>query len=175
MCPDILKTLRTWLAHRARAYCEWPIIRRSYRRQFTSQGGGTGGLPADVCFDRRPTRDEAVAVAESLLPDRDIPPDERSVAAKDDSQMYREASRVDGREKNWLTPSLWTGLVPYYGPVWTTLLGTPAEIADALLEYKKIGVTQFIMSGWPELDQVVAFGRDVVPLVRQVEAQEGLG
>ena len=125
-----------------------------------------------MCVLSRPTRDEAVAVAESLLPERDIPREERSIAAKDDSQMYREASRLDG--KNWLTPSLWTGLVPYYGPVWTTLLGSPAEIAEALLEYKRIGVTQFIMSGWPELDQVVAFGRDVVPLVRQAEAQTGL-
>lgn len=122
-----------------------------------------------MCVLSRPTRDEAVAVAESLLPERDIPREERSIVAKDDSQMYREASKLDGRERNWLTPSLWTGLVPYYGPVWTTLLGTPAEIAEALLEYKKIGVTQFIMSGWPELDQVVAFGRDVVPLVRAQE------
>ena len=124
-----------------------------------------------MCVLSRPTRDEAVAVAESLLPERDIPREERSIAAKDDSQMYREASSVDGQGKNWLTPSLWTGLVPYYGPVWTTLLGTPAEIAESLLEYKRIGVTQFIMSGWPELDQVVAFGRDVVPLIRQAEEQ----
>src|SRR6266850_590703 len=110
-----------------------------------------------MCVLSRSTRDEAVAVAESLLPEYDIPKEERSIAAKDDSQMYREASRVDGQGKNWLTASLWTGLVPYYGPVWTTLLGTPGEIADALLEYKKIGVTQFIFSGWPEVDQVVAF------------------
>lgn len=126
-----------------------------------------------MCVVSRPTRDEAISVAESLLPEREIPEEERSIAAKDDSQMYREASFV-GQGKNWLTPSLWTGLVPYYGPVWTTLLGTPLEIAEALLEYKNIGVTQFIMSGWPELDQVVAFGRDVVPLVREAEAQQGL-
>lgn len=127
-----------------------------------------------MCVLSRPTRDEAVAVAESLLPDRDIPLEERSIAAKDDSQMYREAKRSGGQGTNWLTRSLWTGLVPYYGPVWTTLLGSPVEIAETLLEYKKIGVTQFIMSGWPELDQVVAFGRDVVPLVRQAEARQGL-
>jgi alkanesulfonate monooxygenase len=54
-----------------------------------------------------------------------------------------------------------------------TLLGTPAEIADALLEYKALGVTQFIISGWPELDTVVAFGRDVLPLVRERE-REGM-
>ena len=92
---------------------------------------------------------------------------------KDDSQMYREASAVEDRGNNWLTRSLWTGLVPYYGPVWTALVGTPEEIAAALLDYKRIGVTQFIMSGWPELDTVVTFGRDVLPLVREAEARFG--
>ena len=70
---------------------------------------------------------------------------------------------------HWLSDSLWTGLVPHYGPVWTTLLGTAADLANAFLAYKAIGVTQFIMSGWPELDEVVTFGREVLPLVRAAE------
>src|SRR6202140_4841871 len=102
-----------------------------------------------MCVVCRPTRAEAVGVAEPLLPEHDIPKPERSIAVKDDSQMYREASAA-GEKGNWLTRSLWTGLVPYYGPVWTTLVGTPSEIAVALLEYKEIGITQFIMSGGPE-------------------------
>ena len=122
-----------------------------------------------VCVLCRPTREEAVSVAQSLLPERDIPKSERTIAVKDDSQMYREASAVADRGDNWLTRSLWTGLVPYYGPVWTALVGTPEEIAAALVEYRDIGVTQFIMSGWPELDTVVTFGRDVLPLVREAE------
>jgi alkanesulfonate monooxygenase len=121
-----------------------------------------------LCILPRPTREEAISVAESMLPQGDIPKKERRIAEKDDSQMYREAQTA-GDSSNWLTRSLWTGFVPYYGPVWTTLLGTPAEIAGALLEFKAIGVTQFIMSGWPELDTVVAFGRDVLPLVREGE------
>jgi alkanesulfonate monooxygenase len=122
-----------------------------------------------MCVLSRPTREEAVSVAESLLPDRDGPAPQRSIAAKDDSQMYGESSALAGRGNNWLAGSLWAGLVPYHGPVWTTLLGTPKEIAGALIEYKEIGVTQFIMSGWPEVDEVVAFGRDVLPLVRRAE------
>jgi len=105
------------------------------------------------------------------LPERPIPESEGIVAVKDDSQMYREASARAGGENNWITRSLWAGLTPHYGPVWTTLLGTPREIADALLEYKSIGATQFIMSGWPEVDEVVTFGRDVLPLVRKAEQQ----
>jgi len=124
-----------------------------------------------VCVLCRNTREEAVAVAESLLPQRHIPKKERSIAMKDDSQMHREATEVEAGANSWLTCSLWTGLVPYYGPVWTALVGTPEEIAAALLDYKSIGVTQFILSGWPELDEVVTFGRDVLPLVREGERQ----
>jgi alkanesulfonate monooxygenase len=122
-----------------------------------------------MCVICRPTREEAVSVAESLLPEREIARQDRHVAVNDDSVMYREAAAISQGADKWLTRSLWTGLVPYYGPVWTTLLGTPAEIAEALLDYKRIGVTQFIMSGWPEFDEVIIFGREVVPLVRQAE------
>jgi alkanesulfonate monooxygenase len=78
--------------------------------------------------------------------------------------MSREGKRIKSDE-HWLNRSLWTGLVPHYGPVWTTLLGTPREIADVLLEYERIGVTEFIISGWPEVDTVDVFGREVLPLL----------
>lgn len=117
----------------------------------------------------RPTREEAVNAAESLLPeDRQ----ENTTRLKDDSQMYREGAAV-ARDAYWLNRSLWAGLVPHYGPVWTTLLGSPRELADAFLAYKHIGVSEFIISGWPEVDEVDIFGRDVLPLIRQAEAQVG--
>ena len=113
----------------------------------------------------RRTREEAVRAAESLLPDDEK---ESTTALKDDSQMYKEGAAV-ARDACWLSRSLWAGLVPHYGPVWTTLLGSPDELAEAILEYKRIGVSQFIMSGWPEVDEVAAFGREVLPLVREAE------
>jgi len=48
-------------------------------------------------------------------------------------------------------------------------LGTPKELADAFLEYKRIGVSEFIISGWPEVDEVDIFGEEVLPLVRDAE------
>jgi alkanesulfonate monooxygenase len=113
----------------------------------------------------RPTREEAIRNAQSLLPDDK---NESITTLKDDSQMYRE--RPAGSSGGyWLNQSLWAGLAPYYGPVWTTLLGSPRELAEAFLAYKRIGVTEFIMSGWPELDEAVIFGREVLPLIREAE------
>jgi alkanesulfonate monooxygenase len=117
------------------------------------------GVCLRLCLVCRPTREEAVEVAYSLLPEDK---QESTTTLKDDSQMYREGSNGD-----WLNRSLWTGLVPHYGPVWTTLLGSPQELAEAFLEYERIGVTEFIISGWPEVDTVNVFGREVLPLIRK--------
>lgn len=80
-----------------------------------------------------------------------------------------------GTEAFWLNSSLWAGLVPHYGPVWTALLGTPQELADAFLKYKEIGVSEFILSGWPEIDELEIFGKEVLPLVRRAEIGAAAG
>ena len=133
-----------------------PIVERARNR----------GL--DVCLRMgllcRPTHEEAVSAVQSLLPtDRN----ESTTKLKDDSQMYREGKNI--KVDHWLTDCLWTGLVPHYGPVWTTLLGTPIEIAEALLEYGRMGVSQFIISGWPEVETVDTFGREIMPYIREYE------
>jgi len=122
------------------------------------------GMCLRCCLLCRPTREEAIEVAQSLLP-QDAR--ESTTTLKDDSQMYREGNELKS-DAFWPRPWLWTGLVPHYGPVWTTMLGTPDELAAAFLEYKRIGVTEFIISGWPEIDTVDVFGREILPRINQV-------
>jgi alkanesulfonate monooxygenase len=47
-------------------------------------------------------------------------------------------------------------------------------VASAILEYKRAGVTHFIFSGWPKLEAMLRFGREVLPLVRELERKEML-
>lgn len=124
------------------------------------------GVCLRACLICRPTREEAVAVGQSLIPSGDVGGQGETVRLKDSSVMHA-AARAGG--EHWLSPSLWTGLVPYYGPVWTTLLGTPDQLADTLLDYARIGVTEFILSGWPEVDTIDCFGSEVLPRVRRQE------
>lgn len=119
-----------------------------------------------LCVICRPTREGAQAVIDELLADP-VVTSPSGVLPRDDSQMYREAAE---RAASWLDARLWAGLAGVRGPVWTTLVGTPDEVAAALLEYGRLGVTQFILSGWPELDELEMFGREVIPRVRAAEA-----
>jgi alkanesulfonate monooxygenase len=84
--------------------------------------------------------------------------DSRSIAA-----VYRSA------EQEWLAPCLWTGAVRTHGAPSIALVGSYDEIAASLLEYGSLGVTQFILSGWPKLETMLCFGQEVIPRVRAKE------
>ena len=49
---------------------------------------------------------------------------------------------------------------------------SPEDLARCFLEYKRIGVGQFIISGWPEIAEVDTFGREVLPRVREAERHQ---
>lgn len=121
-----------------------------------------------LCVVCRPTREEALAAAQGLLPPEDIGRQERGILSSSDSQTLKEALAV-ADNVGWLNRHLWAGLVPYYGSSAITLVGTPEDLTQAFLEYKEIGVTQFIIAGWPKLDEMIIFGRDVLPLIREAE------
>ncbi len=124
-----------------------------------------------TCLICRPTRDEAIEVIEDLLEEEHIAATVPKVPVRNDSRMYREAATA-ANETGWLSPTIWTGFAPYFGPVWTTLVGTPEDLARCFLEYKRIGVGQFIISGWPEIAEVDTFGREVLPRVREAERHQ---
>lgn len=124
-----------------------------------------------LCVVCRPTHEEALAAAEALLPSDEIGREERGILTRSDSKTLKDALAA-ADNVGWLNKNLWAGLVPYYGSSAMTLVGSPNELAQAFLDYKRIGVTQFIISGWPKLDEMMIFGREVLPLVRRAEEQE---
>lgn len=118
-----------------------------------------------LCVICRPTRDEAIAAAHAMLPDEETEKQERRILTSSESQTLKQALAV-ADEVGWLNQNLWAGLVPFYGSSSITLVGSPEELASAFLAYGEIGITQFIISGWPKLEEMMIFGREVIPLVR---------
>ncbi|PTQ07453.1 alkanesulfonate monooxygenase [Sphingomonas oleivorans] len=80
-------------------------------------------------------------------------------------QTAAQGYRVDKR--------LWTGLAAVGGAQGnsTGLVGTPEQVADALLDYYDIGIDHFLIRGFEPLDDAIAYGRDLIPLVRELVAQ----
>lgn len=120
----------------------------------------------------RPTRDEAMAAAAELLADagdnaRRV---HRDFARRSDSVAFRSTYALAEGDESWLTPTLWTGAVPYLGAPAIALVGSYDEVAAALLDYGRVGVSQFLFIGWPDYDQMTRFGAEVLPRVRRLEA-----
>ncbi len=53
----------------------------------------------------------------------------------------------------------------------TALVGTPAQVAEALLEYYDLGVTTFLIRGFDPLGDAWEYGRALLPLTRQLIAE----
>ncbi len=68
-----------------------------------------------------------------------------------------------------LDKRLWTGVAAITGASGnsTGLVGTPEQVADAMLDYHDLGVSTFLIRGFDPLEDAIAYGRDLIPLVRE--------
>ena len=64
---------------------------------------------------------------------------------------------------------LWYGITRLTGPGGnsTALVGTPEQVVDSLLAYRELGVDTFLIRGFDPLGDVVDWGRELVPLLRE--------
>ncbi len=71
-----------------------------------------------------------------------------------------------------LDKRLWTGIAGLLGAQGnsTALVGTPEQVADALLDYHDLGITTFLIRGFDPLEDAIAYGRDLLPLTRHLIA-----
>ena len=53
----------------------------------------------------------------------------------------------------------------------TALVGTPEQLADALLDYHDLGITTFLIRGFDPLEDAIGYGRDLLPLRRDLIAR----
>ncbi|MHA7274324.1 dimethylsulfone monooxygenase SfnG [Arthrobacter sp. TMT4-20] len=86
------------------------------------------------------------------------------------------ASTKDG--KGMWADSSFEDLIQYNDGFKTQLIGTPEQIAERIVEYKKIGVNLMLTCYLHFQEEVEAFGKDILPIVRELEAdlarKEGL-
>ncbi|MHA7154582.1 dimethylsulfone monooxygenase SfnG [Arthrobacter sp. TMN-50] len=93
-----------------------------------------------------------------------------------DAVQEAGASTKDG--KGMWADSSFEDLIQYNDGFKTQLIGTPEQIAERIVEYKKIGVNLMLTCYLHFQEEVEAFGKNVLPIVRELEAdlarKEGL-
>lgn len=66
-----------------------------------------------------------------------------------------------------IAPNLWAGVGLVRGGAGTALVGSHEEVADRLAEYAKLGISHFILSGYPHLEEAYWFGEGVLPILER--------
>jgi alkanesulfonate monooxygenase len=66
-----------------------------------------------------------------------------------------------------VAPNLWAGVGLARGGAGTALVGSHEEVADRIEEYAALGISEFVLSGYPHLEEAYWFGEGVMPVLCQ--------
>lgn len=91
--------------------------------------------------------------------------------ARGGPQQSEGARRLlaDAAQGDIVDERLWTAIARETGgrSNTTSLVGTPEQVADALLQYHALGIDTFLIRGFDPLADVIGYGRELLPLVRE--------
>jgi len=119
----------------------------------------------------RDTAAEAWAQAQRLLDGLDPAAIERAQAVQraSGSEGQRRMAALHGGRTDALevAPNLWAGIGLVRGGAGTALVGSHEEVADRIAEYYHLGIGEFILSGYPHLEEAYQVGEGVTPVLRR--------
>jgi alkanesulfonate monooxygenase len=78
------------------------------------------------------------------------------------ADLHGGVLRADARELE-VHPGLWSGVGLLRGGAGTAFVGSHAEVADLIEEYHAVGIEEFVLSGYPHLEEAFWFGEGVRP------------
>ncbi|MBE7194465.1 LLM class flavin-dependent oxidoreductase [Gordonia polyisoprenivorans] len=131
----------------------------------------TFGIRAHVIT--RDTREEAWTEARKLVSRMDPALIElaRQRLSQSESEGQRRQLALNADLDNLeVYPGLWAGYGLVRPGAGTAFVGSHAEVADLIAQYRAIGIDHFILSGQPHIEEAFWFAEGVAPLVRSVSA-----
>src|SRR5579863_7477371 len=82
-------------------------------------------------------------------------------------QRMRALHGSGDRRQLEVYPNLWAGVGLVRGGAGTSLVGSHEEVADLIEQYADLGITEFILSGYPHLEEAYWFGEGVLPILER--------
>jgi alkanesulfonate monooxygenase len=118
----------------------------------------------------RDTSEEAWAEADRLVAGLDPAQIEAAQAklARSQSEGQRRMVALHGGRTDALevAPNLWAGVGLVRGGAGTALVGSHEEVADRIAEYHDLGIDEFVLSGYPHLEEAYRVGEGVASELR---------
>ncbi|EPJ1623490.1 TPA: FMNH2-dependent alkanesulfonate monooxygenase [Providencia stuartii] len=122
----------------------------------------------------RETEQEAIDAANRLIShidDETIAKAQSVFSRMDSAGQKRMQSLHSGSKDNlFIAPNLWAGIGLVRSGAGTALVGDPQQVAARIREYQSFGISKFIFSGYPHLDEAHQFAELVMPLLVDKEA-----
>jgi alkanesulfonate monooxygenase len=89
-------------------------------------------------------------------------------ASESEGQQRMRALHNSGDRRDLeVYPNLWAGVGLVRGGAGTSLVGSHEEVANLIEEYAGVGITEFILSGYPHLEEAYWFGEGVLPILEK--------
>ncbi|GGZ92146.1 alkanesulfonate monooxygenase [Streptomyces spiroverticillatus] len=127
----------------------------------------------------RDTADQAWAEADRILSRLDpeaVRASQARFAAMDSVGQARMAALHGGSAdaaQLEIAPNLWAGIGLVREGAGTALVGSHEEVAQRLYEYRALGVDEFVLSGYPHLEEAYRVGEEVAPRLRALVEAAG--
>jgi alkanesulfonate monooxygenase len=164
----------------AEVYALWGETLDQVREQIARIRAASGGRPIRFSVSFRPiladTEEAAWARAQDILHRTRAQRAASGLSGPGDPKQSEGARRLlaAAERGDRVDARLWTAIARETGARSnsTALVGTPAQVADALLEYWKLGVTTFLIRGFDPLEDATDYGSELLPRTRAlVEAR----
>ncbi len=114
----------------------------------------------------RATEAEAWAAADDLL-------SRAATAVKQQRQAVFAGTPMVGQQAQLRphvserAPRLWNGISTVRVNCGTAIVGDPEQVAEELLGYWRLGIDEFILSGFPHVEECRRVAGEVLPIVRE--------
>ena len=137
----------------------------SARAQFDA-AGRTGEFGLRTHLIVRQTESEAWDAAEELLSRAAASVKEQRQAVYAGTPMVGQRAQSQAVAQHRVGAHLWNGISTVRVNCGTAIVGNPEQVAEELLGYWRLGIDEFILSGFPHVEECRRVAADVLPLLR---------